>query len=94
MAINEWANEDPRGKLNIPPERLQTQKYRWSAKDMGLKGTCAEFEVLLVGLRISDALVDTSEVVMGTVFKRRVTHRNELHLIHTPVVIFPMNVDE
>ena len=90
----EWVSDDPHARLNIPADRTATQRFRWSAKELGLTGTCAEFEALLNGLRVTDALVDTSERYQGTLLKKRVTHRAELYLLNTPVVIFPFSPEE
>jgi hypothetical protein len=92
--VVEWTNEDPRGKLDIPKELLNTQKYRFTAKDIGLTGTCAAFEGLLGGVQLLKCLVDTSERVHGTTLKRRVTYRKQLHLFSIAVVVFPFNDDE
>jgi hypothetical protein len=92
--VNEWVSEDPHAKLNIPEERTATQKFRWSAKELSLSGTCARFKVLINGLAVFDALVDTSERFQGTVLKKRVTHRTELYFVGTPVLIFPFRDDD
>lgn len=95
MGINEWANDDPRGPLGVPAERLATQRYKWVAqKDMGLNGTCADYELQLHAVKLTDVLIDTSERFQSTVLKRRVTHRPELVLAQTAVVIFPLHHDE
>lgn len=98
MVVFEWANPDPRGKLDIPPELLATQRYRWSARTqpegMPLIGTCAEYEVLLNGIRLVQVLTDTSERAQGITLKRRVTYRAEMLVMSMPVLIFPFNPDE
>jgi len=94
----EWTNDDPRGRLDIPKDLLASQRFRWSAtlspQGMPLIGTCADFEVMLNGVRLAQCLTDTSERVHGTTLRRRVTFRAELFVIGTPVLIFPFNSEE
>jgi hypothetical protein len=91
--VHQW-EADPHSPLEIPPERKATQKHRFTAqlvqdaKALPLAGTCAHYDVIESAVHLYDVLCDTSERVMGTTFKKRITHRTEIVLINVPVMIF------
>lgn len=96
---HQWES-DPHAPLDIPAARTATQKHRFTAqlvqdaKAMPLAGTCAHYDVVDATVHLYDVLIDTSERVLGTTFKKRVTHRTEIVLINTPVMIFRLSDHE
>lgn len=88
----QWESNDPRASLPIPKEKLDAQRFRWTAPTpVGLSGTCAGWSVrdgAYVQLR--NVLVDTSHRYQGTMLNKRVTHHDELNVVHAPVLIFPL----
>jgi hypothetical protein len=94
MSVDEWESDNPHAILEIPLERTQTQRFKFTAKDAGLSGTCAMYELVLHGIELTDVLIDTSERFQATILKKRVTHRASVLIVNTSIVIFPFNPDE
>lgn len=91
---SEWRSENPRAVLDIPTDLLAAQRFKFSARDLGLTGTCADVEHEMHGVRLVNVLVDTSQRVSGTPLDRRVTHRAFLLAAWTPLLVFPLSEDE
>lgn len=92
---SQWSSDDPHARLAIPKPLLDRQRYRFvTTKEVGLRGSCAEFEILLHGVKLTECLIDTSQRYEAITLKQRITYRREIVLAHTPVVIFPFNDDE
>jgi hypothetical protein len=84
----------PDGEVPVPEDLLAQMHYTFycPAREVNLGGYCDTWMIMGGATIVGRALVDTSDRAGGVLLRKRFTYQDEIHVIGTPLIIFPCKV--